>query len=309
MRLKPAPTFPLRRRALLAAPLVLAIAPARSQASTPAHSLQAVERANVLLRRFATASLIDVPAPPSFTVPDRRPRHVFHLGQEAWIAADALRRLHGLTSVPVPPAPSAEVSPLDVITLVGRLEEMLAELNRHFALSSTAETPPLRDGINPTHVYQALRQTNTTLRALGVGMPTPNNVYAVAERAREEAQAISTRLMPNAQATPIAALPDRMPVHAFEAGRACAEALVVVTAARRIEVPGGIRPLDLPTGRPIVPADVLEMARSVLADLGSVKSVLGLGAVGTPGVATGRTPADVEAVFRTSIALFQEVRS
>jgi hypothetical protein len=88
--------------------------------------LLAVERANVLLRRFATASLIDVPVPPSFSVPDRRPRHVFHLGQEAWIAADALRRLHGLTSVPVPPAPSAEVSPLDVITLVGRLEEMLA---------------------------------------------------------------------------------------------------------------------------------------------------------------------------------------
>jgi hypothetical protein len=309
MRLNSPPPLSLRRRALLAAPLLLSIAPARSQASTPAHSLQAVEQANALLRRFATATLIEVPTPPSFTVPDRRPRHVFHLGQEAWIAADALRRLHGFSSVPVPSAPATEISPLNVITLVGRLEEILAELNRHFSLPSVSETVPLREGVSPTHVYQALRQTNATLRALGVGMPTPNNVYAIAERARVEAQAISARLAPSAQAAPVAALPDRTPTHAFEAGRACAEVLATLASARRIEVPGGIRPLDLPTGRPIASADVLEMARAVLADLGSVKSALGLGAVGEPGVATGRTPADVEATFRSTIALFQEVRS
>lgn len=307
---RPSPDQPSRlRRALIGAPLILAVAPARAQASTPAHSLQAVERANSLLRRFATASLIEIVAPPPVQVPDRRPRHVFHLGQEAWLAADALRRLHGLSAIPVPPAPVAEITPLDVISLVGRLEAMLADLNRHFSLAANPETPPLREGITPTQVYQALRETNTTLRRLGVGAPTPNNVFAIADCAVTTTREVMVRLAPSVQVTPAVPLPERTSAHAFEAGRTLAERLTAMAAARRIDVPGGIRPLDAPSGRVVGPGDVLELARALLADLGSVKSALGLGAVGAPSVAAGRAPADVEAAFRTAAMLLDEVRS
>ena len=289
---------------MLAVALLCPSGPTLGQSAKPVDVLRVVEKVEARLVRLYEADILQRSDIATLDIPPRRPRHVYGKATEVFRKVQLLRQLNGLTISPLPQRPETEVQPGDVRLMIERIDRELEPVMPFYWVSDSFPLPQAKQNVTPTDVYQGLNRLSALLDGLGLPSTAPNDVYRVVSHLRLEIQTLYTKetssrrrlQMPDAES-------GKTPADAFSSVYAFLEDLQTYVNNRDdLSIPGSIVMPARPKGR-ITPSDVLELANIALAEVGSVKSALSLGAISAqPQPASGKSPSDVYNVANTARA-------
>ena len=225
--------------------------------------------------------------------------------REVLLKVQTLRTLNGLPENPVPPFPMAEATPADSKRMVDAIYRDIRELRTKFNLSGAVPVAPRRPDKSPTDVYAALQHASDTLDRLGVPRTMPNDVFRVAVMIVKDMETIvAARGRPLPAFSPAAPCAPCVPADSYAKTYEVLEHLKAkLEAEPALMVKGGI---VLPNCRPppLTPAHSLDLENNLLAELGSVKAVLGITSpTVVPPLIHGKTPADTVDLLNHALAL------
>ena len=180
------------RRPLVATIFVLATSNAATEAATPTDVYNAVDGviAKAQLLHEANFSSSDAS---SIQPEGRNPRHVLQLSRTVLDKANGLATINGGATVPVPPIPSREVTPADVLESVRATDEVIAGLLPIFGVEAAADPTVTGGKKTPNDVYAALYRLSKMIDGLGIPATVPNDVYRIAETITSELEDIVQR--------------------------------------------------------------------------------------------------------------------
>ena len=172
------------RAAMVSAVVVLGCGwPLQASATeiTPNNVYRVVDAIHADLALFHDASsLTPAVTEAQHSLTPRRPRHVLQKAREVMVKVQLLRKINGLPDTEMPLMPARDIRPSDVLRLVERIHEDLAELRPIFGVGGSPDTIAKPSGKTPSDVYHSLYHVSAQLDGLGIPRVVPNDVYRVA---------------------------------------------------------------------------------------------------------------------------------
>ncbi len=295
---------------VVASLLLISSLPASAQSAKPADVLVVVDTLRLNVEKLYEASLKTAIRPSTISLPPRRPRHVYRKATEVFQKVQMLRRLNGLRVQSLPPAPTGEITPGDVRSLVAAASSGMEELLAAYWTQATDEIPTRRDNATPTDVYQNLNQVSQLLDGLGLPSVVPNDVHAVARLVALDMEKIYQANTGEPYSGPaIEPANGKSPGNVYEEAYSFYDALkAYIESDESRAIPGGVNMPDSTTGR-ITPGHVREVAINILADLSSLKVVSGADmSMGNQDPSSGMTPSNVFDEFSKAQAILRALQ-
>ncbi|MCK0069367.1 hypothetical protein [Kordiimonas laminariae] len=280
---------------IFAAGLMIFSPVVKAQSAKPADVLLVVDTVKEELKLLFKASLMTAPSLKRLELNPKRPRHVYQKAREVFLKVQVLRRLNGLDEMRLPEAPTSEVTPANVRDLVYASRDGLQELYPLYWIAEVSVEVPKKNNASPTDVYQGLQGVSQLVDALGIPPVVPNDVYRIAQVIEQDMGKLYAARMGQAYS---GSLPEpasgKSPKDVYEAEMAFLADLKAFTeSAENAAIPAGISIPPQFEGR-ITPGRVLEIANSVLAEVGSLKVLAGADMrQELPEPPAGRTPSNV----------------
>lgn len=264
---------------------VLAQEERAEQEVTPPHVYRSVGQvaANIELIREVMGRPELTTAP--WVVEDAQPRHVYFQALTLFRKANGLAmELAGAERTAPPPVLEAEIVPADVLSVVELAGAQIDSVRRELGMAYRAEAPPLEAGRAPRDVLREIVQAGRQLNYLLDRQFKPEDVYGRLELA---ATYVAGALTEDESEPVYGELPP------FEAGKVPADVyrrvLECLELATVIGESQGIAMLELNLRRElrrrdIAPADVYDLATTLLSELAHLTLVLDTKDVPTPAV-------------------------
>lgn len=160
---------------------IWASSPASAQKVTPSHVYQVTEDIVLELNALHVANLSKPTTDPnSPALTPRQPRHVYQIARQVFYKVQQLRFINGLEQKTLPPAPTRDITPGDVIELAAAALMSLKDLRPVFDVHTPPAPAKLVDGKSPTDVFANLQRADQSLDGLGITRTAPNEVMQVA---------------------------------------------------------------------------------------------------------------------------------
>ncbi len=174
--------------------LLLVLPISAAKAATPSEVYRAVSEviAEVRLLHDANFSSADNGLT-SIRPENRRPRHVLQMARTVLVKANLLATINGGGTSPVPPMPTREVTPSDVIEAVNEISQVVTGLKPIFGVQAAPGSTPAPGSKTPSDVYAALYQLSSMIERLGIPATVPNDVYQIADTIVFELKSIAKR--------------------------------------------------------------------------------------------------------------------
>lgn len=269
--------------------------PAGAEVITPSDVYRVVDAINADLALFHDASgLTAAEIENQHGLIPRRPRHVLQKAREVMVKVQLLRKINGLPNTEMPIMPARDIRPSDVLRLVERIHEDLAELRPIFGVSGPPETIEKPRGKTASDVYHSLHHVSAQLDQLGIPRVVPNDVYRVALTVLHSLEEIGfSRGLPALPSRRHSAA-DKHPADAYAMGMMLFSALRKLTVENpELSIPGGIEILEAYDGQ-IEPAHVMDLLNNILADIAAIKERAGIdGPIEFAPQQAGKTPTHV----------------
>ncbi len=275
---------------------------------TPSHVYQVVDNVVYELEllldaNFSNADVAMIPAN------NKRPRHVIQGAQEVLRKISVLKQINGLTMGPIAPLPIREITPADVKTQVDRILKEVRDLRPVFKITKTAKKASLQDGKTPSDVYARMLQASAMIDRLDIPAIVPNDVYRLALAIVSDVKQIHASVGSTAPAQVSGDFSSKKPPDVYAHGHDVLVALKgLVEQSEAFEVAGGIAVPPKKEGK-LVPADVLEMLNTILAELSSLKVSSGAKQP-TPVIPpqSGKTPGNVYEQLEIAMSYVQVMK-
>ena len=301
-----------RGAALLAAGLVSLLlfgtGPLRAETITPSHVYQVVETVQAELALLLEANFSATEVPAEQAIAGRRPRHVLQEANQISQQIRLLKRINGLPTAEAKAAEVREITPADVKASVDAILAEVRALRGPYGVTAEAPAVELRDGKTPTDVQAALAVTAQLVQRLDLPAIVPNDVYRLALAIKADATQIQTRLgAPEAQPI-LEGISGMKPPQVYARSFDLLERLKVLTeSSAELAIPGGVVPPPKKSDN-LKPADVLGVLKTILAELSSMKVVVGASEP-TPALPpqVGKTPNDVYIAVEETLAIIEAV--
>ena len=254
-----------------------------AEETTPAHVYQAVVQlgGDVDLVREVMGrpeSTID-----PWIVVEAQPRHVFYQAQTLFRKANRLAvELANAERVGPLPVPEDEIKPAMVLGVIGRAREQIDAVRGELGIAYRAETPRLDVDRQPADVLQEVVQTSRQLNFLIDRKFRPEDVYGRLEYA---AAYVAGALTGDDGEPEYGELPPfesgKVPADVYRRVLECLELATVIGERRGVDVLKLNLRREL-RRRDIAPADVYDLATTLLSEVAYLTLVLDAKDVGAP---------------------------
>jgi len=280
--------------------------PALTAPAVPSDVLAVVDEINRRLEPMIVANFGSVPPQRQALIDTRRPRHVLMKAREAYDRLQLLRRLYGLPVQSLEPLPAREIQPSDVKSVVDALLAGVVDLSKTFEVSTRLDRPEDPRTATPNDVFAGLSRTVELLNALDVPPVAPNDTHQLVETIIAVLEEIR-QVRGVTDSSPAIRRTGTTPAEVYAIGRLILGQLRKLTEANpEFTIPGGVAQPSEPSAE-VVPADVVDLFGSVLADVVAIKVTLGVATPTLPAPPShGRTPSDV---FRQAELVLQLAKS
>ncbi len=239
----------------------------------------------------------------------RKPRHVLQKAREVLLKVQLFRKLNGLSKKSVPAIPTREIRPSDVKKMMDRILVDLREAGKKLNVTSKATPAALSSGKTPTDVYNNIALAGAMVDGLGVPSIVPNDVYRLTETLVSDIRLVVKKIGGNGLLESLKGSRRKKPKHVYQEVYGLLSDLKAMCAKEsKYCVPGGVVLPKKRSGR-IKPGHVLDIVNNALAEVGSLKTKLGVNVTSklSP-VASGKTPTDVYDSARTGRALISSYK-
>ena len=291
-------------RLLAAAIFGLAFLSATAEAATPTDVYNAVDEVIAKVERLHHANFSNSDVP-SIRPEGRKPRHVLQLSRTVLDKANTLAMINGSATIAVPPIPSREVKPDDVLESVRATDRVIAGLLPVFGIEAVADRATGGGKKMPNDVYAALNRLSKMIDGLGIPATVPNDVYRIAETLTSELTDMVQRSGLSMPALPEASAgkkPKEVYDHAFDVADALRQFL---RKQPELAPAGGLTEPQRYEG-PIKPEHVRFVLNDLLAEVASMQVAAGQQKkIVLASVASGRTPSDVYDQLTHALALIE----
>jgi hypothetical protein len=270
--------------------------PAEAQQKiTPSHVLQVADDVVGELTLLLEANFSDPTLPAPQEVKGKRPRHVIQKARQILIKVQLLKEVNGLPVADLEPIPVREIKPADVKGWVEKVLAAVRELRGPYKITAMPDPAPLGEKKTPSDVFQRLTQVGSMVDRLDLPATVPNDVYRVSlslvDDIRLVAQAVGFTDKIDWKGRKSAG---KTPANVYQESYFLLKDMKkLIGAAPSLAIPGGIVLPPEKTGK-ITPGDVIDIQNTLLAELSSLKTKLGVTQptkVFPPQVA--KTPSDV----------------
>ncbi len=282
----------------------LAISSSLAEATTPTDVYRAVDEVITKVERLHHANFSNGDA--SLIQPEgRKPRHVLQLSRTVLDKANTLAVINGSATFAVPPLPSREVKPADVLQSVRATDRVIAGLLPIFGVEAVADTATVDGKKTPNDVYAALNHLSKMIDGLGIPATVPNDVYRIAETITSELTDMAVRSGLSMPALPKAST-GKKPNQVYDRAFDVADALQDFLQERPEFTPvGGLTEPQRHEG-PIKPEHVRFVLNDLLAEIASIQVAAGhQKKIVLASAASGRTPSDVYDQLTKALALIE----
>lgn len=270
--------------------------PTQSKANvTPSHVYQKASELENELIQFYKSEFLDLPNEISGKKYKRLPRHVMQHARVVFDKIQMLRFINGLTKSKLGSPPVREIEPKEVIAMVEQTLAAARDLRPIYGIEQTAIAPAMEEGKTPTDVYGKLARVSQLVDGLGVPPTLPNDVFRTARALVGDIEAVAIALGHTPPPRPASAAGgDKTPTDVYRSGeRLLASLAALGEIDEKAAVKGGVTAPPPPKGK-ITPANVLGLLSNILAELSSLKVVVGADRPTLfPEEVSGRTPSDV----------------
>ncbi len=235
----------------------------------------------------------------------RQPRHVVQKAREVMLKLQRLRTLNGLPETPLPLFSTTETTLGDSKKILDQILHDVLDLRHKFIESESIENIINIDNKvtnfvaftkdkTPMDIYLNLQHTNDLLDALGLPKTMPNDVYRLAVMINHDLETILIarhRILPPTLGSPSRG---KVPDDTYAQGYQVLDRLrAKLNNDKNLSIRGGIVLPNRPQP-PLTPGDVLDLENNMLAELGAIKTKVGVTAPTTiPPLIHGKTPSDV----------------
>lgn len=296
------------RRLSVATLFVLAFSSSISEAATPTEVHNAVKKVIAKVRLLHDANFSNADAP-SIQPEGRKPRHVLQLSRTVLDKANTLATINGGATVSVPPMPSREVKPDDVLDSVHATDRVIAGLMPIFGVEAAADAVMPAGKKTPNDVYASLHQLSTMIDGLGIPATVPNDVYRISKTITLELTDMVQRSGLSMPAPPEASA-GKKPQEVYDRAFDLAAALRQMLLKRpNFEPAGGLTEPQSHAG-PIKPEQVRYVLNDLLAEVASMEVAAGYQKkIMLASVASGMTPSDVYDELTKALSLVEAMTS
>jgi hypothetical protein len=275
---------------------------------TPSHVFQAVDKVanELILIHQANESTL---SKPSLKMQGRKPRHVIQKAREVYAKVQKLRNLIDLTVNPIPDFPSTEIIPSNVLDAVHLILNDVKELSDAFDVEKEAPVAKLLSGKTPNDVYLNLVRVGEMVDNLDIPETVPNDVYQIAQTIIGDINLILDNRKIAADLSLLERSKGKKPADVYVQGRALL--LSIGDLCKKNEIfclPGDVIIPSYHLGA-IRPSEVLDTLNNALAELGSIKTNLGIKQSSVlAALPSGKTPSDVFDAVSTAIRLIDKIK-
>jgi len=260
------------------------------------------------VRLLHDANFTKTAAPP-IQPEGRKPRHVLQLSRTVMDKANTLAMINGGNTVAVPPIPSREVKPDDVLDSVRATDQVIAGLLPIFGVEAAADAVAPVGKKTPNDVYAALYRLSKMIDGLGIPATVPNDVYRIAETIAQELKDMVRRSGLSLPIPPKASA-GKKPQEVYDRAFDLAGAFQQMLRKQPDFAPaGGLAEPQIHKG-PIKPEHVRYVLNDLLAEVASMQVAAGYQKkIVLTSVASGMTPSDVYDELTKALSLVEVMTS
>ncbi len=300
----------IRRVALLPviAFLFLILPVSTAKAATPSEAYRAVIEVIAEVRLLHDANYSSAEDGVASIRPEsRRPRHVLQMARTVLAKANMLATINGGGTAPVPPMPTREVTPGDVIEAVNKVSQVIAGLKSIYGVRGGPGSTPAPGKKNPNDVYAALHRLSSMIDGLGIPATVPNDVYQIADTIVFELESMAKRYGISSKPVMTKSAgknPNDVYAHAFKLASAMRR---LVQSRPNLAPAGGLTVPFKDTGK-IKPEQVRYALNDLLAEIASMKIATGdLEEVRLAPIPSGTTPSNVYDRLTEALSLVERM--